>query len=319
LENSLISIIIPVYNAEKYIAECAESLINQTYKNIEIIFVDDCSTDSSNKIIKEYTEKDSRVKLYSTGTNGGPGKARNVGLENSHGEYIMFCDNDDTYKPNMCEVMLNTIIEKDVDIVTCKPDVVNGKLDRDQEHYANCDKIGCYNFNQKKHFCMTVFVWNKIYKKSILDKYNIKFTTRAAEDDLFTFMYNSVINSYCGIKDKLYNFVLHKASYTQSIAKGKNRKMIWDKLGIIQEYIDFLEKNNLKEKRSEHLKIFIEGEFYYIFRYFKLSLFDFIKILRIYNNTIKNQNNKKLSFYNVYLKYKTPWHFFKVFRMCYWS
>ena len=319
MENSSISIIIPVYNAEKYIAKCAESLIHQTYKNIEIIFVDDCSTDSSCKIIQQFVERDSRVKLYSTGTNGGPGKARNIGLENSHGEYIMFCDNDDTYKPNMCEVMLNTMLEKNVDLVTCKTNVINGKLDREQEHYVNSDRVGYYNFNEKKHFCTTVFVWNKLYKKSILNKYNITFTTRAAEDDLFTFTYNSVINSYYGLKVKLHNFVLHKTSYTQSIAKGKNRKMIWDKMGIIDEYIGFLEKNNLKEKMSEHLKLFIEGQFYYIFRYFKISLIDFIKILKTYNNIIKNQKDINLSFYNVYLKYKTPWYSFKVFRMCYWS
>ena len=160
MENSLISIVIPVYNAEKYISECAESLINQTHKNIEIIFVDDCSTDSSCEVIKKYTEQDSRVKLYSTGTNGGPGKARNVGLENAHGKYIMFCDNDDTYKPNMCEKMLKTMIKKDVDLVTCKSSVRNGKLDREQEHYANSDRIGYVDFSKNRRLCTTVFVWN---------------------------------------------------------------------------------------------------------------------------------------------------------------
>lgn len=319
MENSLISIIIPVYNAEKYIAECAESLINQTYKNIEIIFVDDCSTDSSNKIIKEYTEKDSRVKLYSTGTNGGPGKARNVGLENSHGEYIMFCDNDDTYKPNMCEVMLNAMIEKNVDLVTCKTNVVNGKLDREQEHYVNSDKIGYSNFNEKKRFCLTVFVWNKLYKKALIDKYNIKFTVISSEDDLFTFMYNSVINSYYGLNDKLHNFILHKASYTQSIAKGKNPKMKWDKLSIIQQYINFLEKYNLKERMAECLKHYIRAELGYIFRYFRFSPFEYIKFIKKYNAYTKIVNNKSLSFYNVYFKFKTPWFFLKVLEMCYWS
>lgn len=319
MENSLISIIIPVYNAEKYIAKCAESLINQTYKNIEIIFVDDCSTDSSNKIIKEFTEKDSRVKQYSTGTNGGPGKARNVGLENSHGEYIMFCDNDDTYSPNMCEVMLKTMLEKDVDLVTCKANVINGKLDRAQEHYVNSNPLGYFNFNEKKRFVLNVFVWNKIYKKSLIDKYDIKFTIISSEDDLFTFMYNSVINSYYGLEEELYNLVLHKASYTQSIAKGKNPKMKWDKLYIIKEYIEFLEKNNLIERMLECLKINIRNELGYIFRYFNFSVLEYIKFMIKYGIYTKNIKDKEVYFYNIYLKYRTPWHFIRLLNHCYWS
>lgn len=318
MDNSLITIIIPVYNAEKYISKCAESLINQTHKNIEIIFVDDCSKDSSAKIIQQFVEKDSRVKLYSTGTNGGPGKARNVGLENSHGEYIMFCDNDDTYQPNMCEVMLKTMIEKDVDLVTCKANVINGELDRAQEHYINSNPIGYSNFNEQKRFCLNVFVWNKFYKKSLIDKYNIKFTTLFSEDDLFTFMYNSVINSYYGLEDKLYNLVIHKASYTQSIAKGKNPKMKWDKLYILKEYIEFLEKNNLLERMLECLKIHIRNELGYIFRYFKFSVFEYIKFMIKYSKYTRNINDKEIGFYKIYLKYKTPWRFIKLLTKCYW-
>ena len=320
MDNSLITIIIPVYNAQKYIAKCAESLINQTHKNIEVIFVDDCSTDSSCKVIQRFVKKDSRVKLYSTGTNGGPGKARNVGLENAHGEYIMFCDNDDSYKPNMCEVMLKAMIEHNVDLVTCKPNVIHGKLDRAQEHYAYSDPTGYYDFGKHRRFGMTVFVWNKLYKKSLLDKYNIKFTTLVAEDDLFTFTYNSVTNSYYGLKDKLYNFVLRKASYTLSIAKkGKNPKIKWDKLKLIKEYMDFLGRNDLLEERFRLLKIFIRNEFWYIFRYYGLSLFELIKFLREYHSYTDPLNNKELGFYNIYLKFRTPWFFFKILKMCYWS
>ena len=142
MNNSLISIIIPVYNAEKYVAKCAISLMKQTHKNVEIIFVDDCSSDASCKIIQKFAEKDSRVKLYTTGTNGGPGKARNIGLENAHGEYIMFCDNDDTYNSRMCELMLKAMIENNADLVTCGVNVINAKTDRAREYYINSDKIG---------------------------------------------------------------------------------------------------------------------------------------------------------------------------------
>ena len=320
MNNSLISIIIPVYNAEKFISKCVESLIAQTYKNIEIILIDDCSTDVSYDIVRKYAEQDSRVKLYSTGVNGGPGKARNVGLENAQGEYIMFCDNDDTYEPNMCEVMLNTMIEKDVDLVTCKSNVINGKLDRDQEHYVNSNRVGYVDFQTEERFCMNVFVWNRIYKKSIIDKYDIKFTIISSEDDLFTFMYNSVISSYYGLNDKLYNLVLHKASYTQSIGKGKNKKIKWDKLYIIKYYIEFLEKYKLVEQMYNCLKLITKRELIYIFRYYKFSLFEYIKFVKLYNFIIKDvQKKNEMNFYNIYLKYKTPWFLIKMLKMCCWS
>ena len=318
MNSSLISIIIPVYNAEKYVAECAESLINQTYKNIEIIFVDDCSKDVSCEILKQYTEKDSRVKLYSTGTNGGPGKARNIGLENANGEYIMFCDNDDTYEPNMCELMLKTMTEKNVDMVTCKSNVINGKLDRAQEHYVNSNNVGYFNFSEKKRFIVNVFVWNKLYKKSLIDKYNLKFTTLFSEDDLFTFIYNSVIDSYYGLEDKLYNLVLHKTSYTQSIAKGKNPKMKWDKLYILKEYIEFLEKNNLLYRMLECLKINIRNELGYIFRYFNFSVIEYIVFMIKYRKYTRNIKDKDIGFYKIYLKYRTPWWFLRLLTKCYW-
>ena len=318
MNNSLISIIIPVYNAEKYVAKCAISLMKQTHKNVEIIFVDDCSSDASCKIIQKFAEKDSRVKLYTTGTNGGPGKARNIGLENAHGEYIMFCDNDDTYNSRMCELMLKAMIENNADLVTCGANVINAKTDRGREYYANSDKIGYFNFNKNERFSTTVFVWNKLYKKSLIDKYNITFTTLFAEDDLFTFSYNSIINSIYGLNKKLYNFYIRKTSYTNKIAKGKNPKMKWDKLYNVKEFIDFLKKNNLLEQRLKCLKTFIRNQLSYTFAFFKFSPIEYIMFIKKYNSYTKMLNNKSLSFYNMHLKFKTPWYFMKLLNMSYW-
>ncbi|MDR2409276.1 MAG: glycosyltransferase, partial [Bacteroidales bacterium] len=97
-----VSIIIPVYNVEKYLAECLDSAIGQTLRDIEIICVDDGSTDHSPEILDEYVKKDSRITVLHQ-SNGGPSKARNTGIDIATGEYILFLDSDDTIKPTLCE------------------------------------------------------------------------------------------------------------------------------------------------------------------------------------------------------------------------
>ena len=111
-----ITVIIPVYNVEKYLKEAIEATINQTYKNLEIILVDDGSTDSSGKICDEYAKKDNRIKVIHQENRGMSG-ARNVGLECATGKYIMFSDSDDTFELNACEKLYNFIEKTNADYV----------------------------------------------------------------------------------------------------------------------------------------------------------------------------------------------------------
>lgn len=117
MENQpLISVIIPVYNVEDYLRECVDSVINQTYKNLEIILVDDGSTDSSGKICDKYAEKDKRVRVVHK-ENSGPSKTRNVGLGHAKGKYIYFLDSDDYIEPNALELLVNTAESNGADLV----------------------------------------------------------------------------------------------------------------------------------------------------------------------------------------------------------
>ena len=115
-DEDLISIIVPVYNVEKYLEQCLESLLNQTYKNIEIIVVNDGSTDQSLDILNKYSFKDNRIKLYSQ-KNQGISAARNTALEHINGKYIMFVDSDDWIEINTCETALHELKKNDSDIV----------------------------------------------------------------------------------------------------------------------------------------------------------------------------------------------------------
>lgn len=112
----LISVIVPVYNAEKYLRECLDSIVNQTYKNIEIILVDDGSTDGSGAICDEYADKDVRIKVYHI-PNGGASNARNLGIDNADGEYVMFVDADDVIMPYIVKRGVKLAIDNNADIV----------------------------------------------------------------------------------------------------------------------------------------------------------------------------------------------------------
>lgn len=108
----LVSVIVPLYNAEKYISETIKSVINQTYENWELLVVDDCSTDNSREIVKSFEQKDSRIRLIESEINfGGPARPRNIGIENAKGEYIAFLDADDVWLKNKLEKQLNLLIE----------------------------------------------------------------------------------------------------------------------------------------------------------------------------------------------------------------
>ena len=119
MNEELISVIIPVYNVEKYIRFCLDSVINQTYKNLEIIIVDDGTKDSSGEIAEEYARKDSRIKVVHK-ENGGLSDARNVGLDIATGKYIAFLDSDDVISLDFYEYLYRLIKENDYDIAECE-------------------------------------------------------------------------------------------------------------------------------------------------------------------------------------------------------
>ena len=124
MDNSLVSIIIPIYNVEQYLDRCIKSVINQTYKNIEIILVDDGSTDKCPEICDQYAQKDNRIVVIHK-ENGGLSSARNAGMKVLKGEYMLFADSDDWIKENTVEELLQIAIEHDVDFVRFTPVTAN--------------------------------------------------------------------------------------------------------------------------------------------------------------------------------------------------
>ena len=174
-----ISIIVPIYNAENFIKKCVDSLLNQTKKELEIILINDGSTDNTLKILKEY--KDKRIKLFSN-KNQGIGKTRNFGISKATSKYIMFCDSDDYYEPNMCELMFNEAEKKNLDIVICDfyKEYDSGKVEP--------FKVASFDYTTLKETpslirTINLAPWNKIYKSELIKENNIMFEEKLKYED----------------------------------------------------------------------------------------------------------------------------------------
>ena len=152
-EQPLISIIVPVYNTEMYLDKCVTSLINQTYRNIEIILVDDGSTDNSGKMCDSYAQKDNRIKVIHQ-TNAEVGAARNVGLKNVSGQYIGFVDSDDYVEHDMYEVLLKTLLQNNVSIVSCS--YFYEKQSDFTIKEGNSSQVLCYSSNEYIYYLTSV-------------------------------------------------------------------------------------------------------------------------------------------------------------------
>lgn len=183
-EDIKVSIIIPVYGVEKYISQCLESVINQSYENIEIIVVNDGTKDNSMKIVEEYL-LDERIKIINK-ENGGLASARNRGIEEATGEYIYFLDSDDWIEVNTIEVLVEE--SNNLDIIYSNFwyfDEKNQKKRKNKEKIkSNMSMTGEYLLG----YSTEIMVWNKIYKKSFLEEKQLRFLEGIIhEDEEFTF------------------------------------------------------------------------------------------------------------------------------------
>ena len=185
---SRITIIVPCYNAQNYLHRCIDSILTQNYIDIELLLVDDGSTDNSGTICDEFAKYDKRVRVFHK-KNGGVSLARNLGLDNSLGEYIMFVDSDDYMLPGMLEVMLSTLESKTTDLVVCGTTETGGGYWRP---IADVD----YSINQlKENFVSLLHTellsppWNKIYKKEIIGSNRFCEDISFGEDLLFNIQY----------------------------------------------------------------------------------------------------------------------------------
>ena len=224
-KNVKVSVIIPVYNVEKYLRECLDSIVNQTLKEIEIICVDDGSADNSLKILQEYAAKDSRIILIVSKQNNGGGWARNQGLKIAQGEYLGFVDGDDFCATDFCEKMYTASKQRDLDIVICMAnrfDTITGNtelmtysLDRDMlpdKDIFNYKDMPEHIFNFSQNWN-----WNKFFKRSFVEQNNITFQEiHRTNDLLFTCKALMLAKRISTVQEALINYRINMENNCQS-------------------------------------------------------------------------------------------------------
>jgi len=206
-----ISVIVPVYNSEKYLRRCIDSLLTQSFTNFEIIAVNDGSTDNSLEILREYKAKDSRIIVIDK-PNEGVSATRNCGIEVAKGEYIMFCDSDDFVHPQFCELLLDAAANNNEDFVVCgSKRTNNSSIDKRTYSLNEYQNVSYYYLFQ---YGLTAPIWNKIYKTKVIKDNNIKFDTSflVAEDVLFNSRYLQYCKGCVFINHILYYYYNNESS-----------------------------------------------------------------------------------------------------------
>ena len=290
-----ISIIIPVYNVEKYLRECLDSCINQTLEDIEIICVDDCSTDDSYKILEKYQQKDPRIKIFRQAENKKQGTARNKGMEIATGEYVWFVDSDDYIDSKACQILYDAIKEFDVDMLCFSAlNFTEKKIFRTFSHPecfqgVQINKIYYPKTDWKKiNFTnLNVTPWAYLTKRAIIQKFRFREGVWHEDTD-FTPILLASVNSFCYIPYTAYFYRNNKNSTTQ---KPMSQTKLEDHIAMLQSLDDFVTENRIK--RGHFLFDFLIGQTNYITKLCKnnakINPNNFDKLVKLQKKYLKPQ------------------------------
>ena len=250
-QRPLISVIIPVYNVEKYLRQCLDSVAGQTYDNLEVICIDDGSTDSSGAILDEYGTKDQRFKIVHQ-ENRGLSAARNKGLEFVKGDYISFIDSDDWIKPDFYQKLQDAAVCSNADVIQCGYIIWGGDHNKVKETPS---KIYYGDDNILKGL-RRGYVWNKLWKTSFIQNHNLRFYPKIyLEDLLFSVQASYFITKLQTIKYAGYYY----RQNADSITKNKNKKEELKKsIRIICcQALVFAQEHKYSKKNIRKLKSFL--------------------------------------------------------------
>lgn len=289
-----ISIIIPVYNVEQYLPQCLNSVIDQTYRNLEIILVNDGSTDSCPQICNEYAINDQRIKVIHQ-PNGGLSDARNAGLKRATGDFISYIDSDDVVSVNFCEQLLKTLLENKADVVECG--FLAFETDRDLEELSATSQelTEIYETEPALELLMQEYfkqvVWNKLYRREVVC--HIQFPVgKINEDEFWTYKVFGNSKKIVKISDVLYFY----RQQAESIMGKKYSLKRLDGLQALHDRIFYMKKN-FPTLENLAIKVFCFGSFAHYQKIYEHPDID-------PQNKFRNQIKEKVSKYNKLSIYK---------------
>lgn len=242
-----ISIIVPIYNTEKYLKKCLDSLINQSKKELEFILINDGSKDNSEEIIKEY--KDERIKYYKN-KNQGIGKTRNFGIEKATGKYLMFLDSDDYLEKDACELLYKKAEKENLDLVVC--DYYKVYSNGTKEEFLIDDFVNSsLESNNKLLNIINLGPCNKIYLKELITKNNIKYLEDLKYEDT-TFVGEAMLKAkkIGKLNKPLHNYVIRENSET-TIRDEK----CFDIIKVVDLLRNYYKENNFPKEELDKLTV----------------------------------------------------------------
>ena len=226
MSSPTVSIVVPVYNVREYLPRCLDSLISQTLKDIEIIAVDDGSTDGSSAILDSYGAEDARVRVIHV-ENGGVSIARNIGLDNAEGQYVGFVDSDDYVEPGMFERLVNTIRETEADCVQCSFDIVDGNTRKTEPQETQ----GALAIEGNGKIVISFFdgrldnsVWDKLYRRSGIGQNRFPPKMTFAEDFYFNALFFTNCMKAAVVDDVLYHYYVRDCSASHETISDRHLK-----------------------------------------------------------------------------------------------
>ncbi len=292
----LLSVIVPVYNSSKYLKECLDSILNQTYSNIEVICVNDGSTDDSLSILEQYVQVDKRVRIIDQ-KNTGVGQARNNALAVVNGDYVAFVDADDFVDKNIYTKTIGSVNDSDVVIFGAKTNYNKKKVIKSGQY--SCRRFD-EKYNIKNLFAYHSVAWNKIYKREFLKNNNICFlTTRTGEDQLFSLKALLLANNVEVCREDLY---IYRKEHSGTLSRSKNRE---DSSPIIITY--------QVEKFLSDINISTAKKCKILSKYILKAITWYSKTSATYSDTYFNELNQLLSFMQCRLE-RYWWNYFTLDR-----
>lgn len=254
----MISIIIPVYNVEKYLQKCLDSCFSQTYNDIEVIAVDDGSTDSSGRLLDEYAAKDKRLRVFHQ-QNKGVVVAREFGIYNSVGDYVCFVDSDDWIEGDMIRSMLQVAIENNYDIVTCDFYICNDKTE-DKTIRRN-SYLGTQKADILSSLLLRYCTWSlcgKLFRRELFDVVKMPYEIRVGEDGLVCLQLHNNSRKVGTINVPFYNYVQRVSSVTHS----KKADFSLDILKFMEQVMKMKENFHWGSKMEQSVNTFVASQMF---------------------------------------------------------
>lgn len=263
MKEHLVSIIIPAYNIEKFVGDCLDSIINQSYRNIEVIIVNDCSKDGTYKVIQQKIKNLSNFQCINNKNNYGVGEARNIGLTVSQGKFVMFLDGDDWIEVDFVQKMFKKISITKADIAVSN--IINEYNNFISSHprylynesltLTNDYALKLLTRSIKNLFYLTPMVGCKLYRKDLLISHNLNFINdNSYEDDIFSFLTFIYSKSVTIVSNAYQYYRQHPNSITHTFSKKKIDELIYAFAYLKQYLID----NNIFEKYTKEYNAFFE-------------------------------------------------------------